>query len=56
MTFSLCTVRIFSLLMMTWKFSEFNESQLDDTALNTGIRLSLDLPTLLLISVFSAFA
>jgi hypothetical protein len=41
---------------MTFKFSEFNDLTNDDSVLNSIIRLSLDLPTLVLISVFSAFS
>jgi len=41
---------------MTFKFSEFNDLTNDDSVLNSIIRLSLDLPTLILISVFSAFS
>ena len=41
---------------MTMKFSELNQNSDDDAPLNVLIRLLLDLPTLILISVFSAFA
>ena len=43
-------------MFMTFKYSAFNKDTEDDQALNVTIRLSLDLPTLLLISVFSAFS
>ena len=41
---------------MSIKFSKLNENKDNDSPLNMTIRLSLDLPTLILISVFSAFA
>ena len=49
-------VRAFCLVFMTFKYSELNETSMDDCSLNLAIRLLLDLPTLLLIAVFSAFA
>ena len=41
---------------MTFKFSKMNENTENDAPLNVVIRLFLDLPTLILISVFSAFS
>ena len=49
-------VRTLCLILMTMKFSELNQNSDDDAPLNVLIRLLLDLPTLILISVFSAFA
>lgn len=43
-------------MFMTFKYSELNETKMDDSNLNLAIRLLLDLPTLILISVFSAFS
>ena len=42
--------------MLSLKYSDFNSNKEDDGALNVLIHLLLDLPTLILISVFSAFA
>jgi len=41
---------------MTLKYSELNKDIEDDALLNVFIHLLLDLPTLILISVFSAFS
>ena len=41
---------------MSIKFSDLNADPSNDKSLNLFIRLLLDLPTLILISVFSAFA
>ena len=41
---------------MTFKFSNMNQDTENDAPLNVVIRLFLDLPTLILISVFSAFS
>ena len=49
-------VRTICLVVMTMKFSEINDDPTDDAPLNVLIKLLLDLPTLVLISVFSAFA
>lgn len=49
-------MRAICLMSMTFKYSELNKTNLDDNSLNLAIRLLLDLPTLVLISVFSAFS
>lgn len=41
---------------MTFKYSNLNEDTENDDSLNLVLRLMLDFPTLLLISVFSAFS
>mmetsp|Transcript_34012 Transcript_34012/g.41940 ORF Transcript_34012/g.41940 Transcript_34012/m.41940 type:complete len:149 (-) Transcript_34012:910-1356(-) len=53
---SICLLRTICLVIMTLKFSELNSDPRDDAPLNVLIKLLLDLPTLILISVFSAFA
>ena len=50
------TVRVICLVLMSIKFSDLNSDPTNDKPLNMFIRLLLDLPTLILISVFSAFA
>lgn len=54
--FAICLLRAICLMSMTFKYSELNKTNLDDNSLNLAIRLLLDLPTLVLISVFSAFS
>ena len=49
-------VRTICLVLMSCKYSDLNEDSSDDDRLNVMIRLLLDLPTLLLIFVFSAFS
>ena len=49
-------MRTICLLFMTFKFSKLNQDTENDAPLNVVIRLFLDLPTLILISVFSAFS
>lgn len=49
-------MRTFCLVLITLKYSELNKNVEDDAPLNILIHLLLDLPTLILISVFSAFA
>ena len=41
---------------MTFKFSSINKDTDNDELLNMMIRLALDLPTIMMISVFSAFS
>lgn len=50
------TVRTFFLVVMTFKCSELNKDLTDDQTLNIFIHLLLDLPSFILISVFSAFS
>ena len=54
--FLVCFLRTLCLLFMTFKFSKLNQDTENDAPLNVVIRLFLDLPTLILISVFSAFS
>jgi len=49
-------VRTIFLVVMTYKHSEKNTDGSDDQSLNVLLHLLLDLPSLILISVFSAFS
>lgn len=49
-------VRTVCLIALSLKYSDFNQDKKDDAGLNVVIHLLMDLPTLILISVFSAFA